>query len=100
MFGVELIGGEVSAAEDGVGDEHGDEGFEEVEGEDESEVAAAEESGDVGGADVSGAGFAGVDAFGEADDEAEGDGAEEVGDCSESEELVEGGHFWLVFLGV
>src|SRR6185436_16123972 len=91
-FGVELIGGEMGAAEEVVADEHGDERFEEVECEDEGEEFAAQESGDVGCADVSGAGFAGIDAFGEADEEAEGDRAEEVGDGGEEEELVEGDH--------
>src|SRR5207248_868686 len=62
-LGVELVGSEMGAAEDHVGGEHGEKGFEEVEGEDEGEVFSSEESGDVGGADVSGAGFAGVDAF-------------------------------------
>jgi len=91
-LGVELAGGEVGAAEDSVGDEHGEEGFEEVEGEDEGEVFAAEEPGDVGSAYVSGAGFAGVDTAGESDEEAEGDGAEEITDGNKKQQLLERGH--------
>lgn len=70
---------EGGGVEDEASQNHGEEGLEQVECEDECEEPATEQAGDIGGTDVFRAGGAGVDAVGKADEQAEGYGPDQVG---------------------